>query len=246
MTNCVKRTTKRYTDRPSPPYPANECCGKKKRGNDGRMWLSKKYERGICRWVKSTSKARKSRIRKSQGGPKGGRNYYVHDNGGRPFMVKVKKRTVWVYKLSNSDTDGYSDRDFESPKNYQDLVKKFNVKKTFIGKGLTSPKSELGNTILLELAGGKYVWIGSSIYEFKPKDKIVKYFSQVGSSDVPYPVALGEENAYFMIEDKYVPRDAFPEDVDWYSKAYPIFYGIDRPAPKKYKIRKKVIQKRKW
>jgi hypothetical protein len=161
-------------------------------------------------------------------------------------MVKVKKQTVWVYKLSNTDTDGYSDRDFESPKNYQDLVEKFNVKKTFIGKDRSSPKFGLGNTILLELAGGKYVWIGSSIYEFKPKDKIVKYFSQIGSSDVPYPVALGEENAYFMIEDKYVPRDAFPEDVDWYSKAYPIFYGFDRPAPKKYKIKKKVIQKRKW
>ncbi len=209
-------------------------------------------KKGGPTWQKIHNKSPKRRRSRAKGDPnyyvhdKGRHNYYVHDNGGRPFMVRVKKQSVWVYKLSNRDTDGYSDRDFESPENYQELVKKFNVKKTFIGKGLTWPKSELGNTILLELAGGKYVWIGSSIYEFKPDDKIVEYFSQVGPNDVPYPVALGQENAYFMIENKYVPRDAFPEDVDWYSKAYGIFYGFDEPAPKNYKIKKKVIQKRQW
>jgi hypothetical protein len=38
--------------RPSPSYPANKFCGKKKRGNDGNMYLSKPNKNGICRWVK--------------------------------------------------------------------------------------------------------------------------------------------------------------------------------------------------
>lgn len=48
---CKKQTTKKYATRPSPPYPANECCNKRKRGNDGRMWVSKAASNGICRWV---------------------------------------------------------------------------------------------------------------------------------------------------------------------------------------------------
>ena len=43
----VKKTLK---GRPSPPFHANEYCGKKKRGNDGRMYLSRKNKNGICSW----------------------------------------------------------------------------------------------------------------------------------------------------------------------------------------------------
>lgn len=47
-----KRTTKKYTSRPSPPYSANKYCGKRKKGNDGKWYISKKDISGICRWVK--------------------------------------------------------------------------------------------------------------------------------------------------------------------------------------------------
>lgn len=46
-----KKTTK-YANRPSPPYPANDYCGKNKRGNDKNMYTSKKNKNGVCRWVK--------------------------------------------------------------------------------------------------------------------------------------------------------------------------------------------------
>ena len=42
----------RYKNRPSPPYPANDWCGKNKKGNDGNMYISKKNKNGVCRWVK--------------------------------------------------------------------------------------------------------------------------------------------------------------------------------------------------
>ena len=49
---CVRQTKKKYTSRSSPPYPAQECPYKKKKGNDGRMYLSKPNDiNGIFRWV---------------------------------------------------------------------------------------------------------------------------------------------------------------------------------------------------
>ena len=38
--NCVKLTDKKYTERPSPPYSANECERQIKKGNDGNKWIS--------------------------------------------------------------------------------------------------------------------------------------------------------------------------------------------------------------
>jgi hypothetical protein len=48
-----KLSVKKYRERPSPPYPANDFCGKRKKGNDGLFYISKPNKNGICRWVKS-------------------------------------------------------------------------------------------------------------------------------------------------------------------------------------------------
>lgn len=50
-TKKLKNKTRR-NNRPSPPYPANEYCGKSKKGNDGNMYISTKNKIGICRWIK--------------------------------------------------------------------------------------------------------------------------------------------------------------------------------------------------
>lgn len=46
-----RQYTKHYTERPSPPFPANMNCGKTKIGNDGRYWTSVAASNGVCRWV---------------------------------------------------------------------------------------------------------------------------------------------------------------------------------------------------
>jgi hypothetical protein len=49
---CVRQTRKKYTIRSSPPYPAMECPGKKKKGNDGKTYRSTTVgDTGIYRWV---------------------------------------------------------------------------------------------------------------------------------------------------------------------------------------------------
>lgn len=49
-TKCVKQNSKK--SRPSPPYSANQCCGKTLTGNDGQKYKSKPNVSGICTWIK--------------------------------------------------------------------------------------------------------------------------------------------------------------------------------------------------
>jgi hypothetical protein len=51
-TRCVMQITKKYLSRPSPPYPANKCCGKTMTGNDGAKYTAKPSVSGICSWKK--------------------------------------------------------------------------------------------------------------------------------------------------------------------------------------------------
>lgn len=44
------RFRKKYRERPSPPYPANDHCGMKKLGNDGHYWYSVPNKNGVCSW----------------------------------------------------------------------------------------------------------------------------------------------------------------------------------------------------
>jgi len=53
--SCVKQDTKKYTERPSPPFPANECCGEVKVGNDGKLYRSvRRGKRSDCAWVRDS------------------------------------------------------------------------------------------------------------------------------------------------------------------------------------------------
>ena len=50
--SCTKQKTTKYTTRPSPPYPANQCPpGSVRKGNNGKMFKSTPNVKGICRWV---------------------------------------------------------------------------------------------------------------------------------------------------------------------------------------------------
>ena len=49
---CIMQTTKKYLSRPSPPYPANKCCGKTMTGNDGAKYIAMPSVSGICAWKK--------------------------------------------------------------------------------------------------------------------------------------------------------------------------------------------------
>ena len=245
--------------------------GSKKRGNDGNMWVITMTKGGIKRWrrhqptrrhrARSRSRSKTRRIRRSRLGKKG-TSYLVHDNGGRPFKVVISGKRVSIYEQPRGE-------DFAKPEGYTRLIKTYpHTKKIFVGKDKKLGKFADGNSVLVQLSANRYLYIGSWIYEFSTRhDHIVAYFSQVGNSDVPYPVALGEKNVYFMLQPTagtrplrvgkhkvsrragVVPRDAFPPGTDW-EDAYTLFYESDETPPpralakKFYKV--KLIQKRRW
>ena len=141
-----------------------------------------------------------------------GKFYDVIDNGRRPYRVYIDGSTVSIYKDPSYDI----------------LIKKISVKKVYLGKGKSSA---VGNSILLHVSGNKYVYIGHEIYEFQLEDTVDFYFSLIGNSDVPYPVLLGTEYVYFMLDRCYVPRTAFSPSMkksDW-EDAYQRFYGWRNP-----------------
>ena len=49
---CTRQSIKKYSDRPSPPFPANECCNQEMTGNDGNRYVSRADKNGRCSWKK--------------------------------------------------------------------------------------------------------------------------------------------------------------------------------------------------
>jgi tRNA1(Val) A37 N6-methylase TrmN6/GNAT superfamily N-acetyltransferase len=104
--SCKEKNTKKYRNRPSPPFSAQDCKGLTKKGKDG-TYVSKADKRGIYKWIKVSMTLKKK-----------GKSYDIHDNGERPFRVTIDKETVSIYKCA-------SDK----------LIKTVKAKKVYIGKG---------------------------------------------------------------------------------------------------------------
>ena len=49
---CVRQFTKKYMERSSPAFPANQCRGSVKMGNDGHAYESTRNSNGIYTWKK--------------------------------------------------------------------------------------------------------------------------------------------------------------------------------------------------
>ena len=54
--SCVRQTTKRYTSRPSPPYPATACCLAGEFVKEGKQWTTKDGRSSNLYYAKQDSK----------------------------------------------------------------------------------------------------------------------------------------------------------------------------------------------
>ena len=48
---CEKSTLTKYEKRPSPPFPANDCQGQKKKGNNGKFYQSVPDKNNVYKWI---------------------------------------------------------------------------------------------------------------------------------------------------------------------------------------------------
>lgn len=254
---------------------------------NGKVWKRKRKTRKSTRCKSTTKRSRKSTTkhvrRPSQLVIKSnvpdiplnknlkGKIYITHDNGGRPFLVEHDNHRVAIYmkskQFNNLDSE---EQDTLMNKNmkqlYTDKIKEYtNVTKFFIGRDYSGYNMH-GNSVLFELPGNRYVHVGIEVYEFTTDGPVEAYHSYMGNNDVPYPVTLTKDFAYFMLDHVYVPRSEFPKGINW-NDAYSAFYGHDYwPAdpeakkkkgklyipPKEPKLTKKrfphmkLIKKRDW
>ena len=129
--------------------------------------------------------------------------YFILDNGGWPFLLYHNSVSVYVYARDDNtyvpealwgETKEAERRGF-----YQVLVKRWNA--VDVMPGIGERKSDTGNSVLFKQKGGRYVYVGSEIFEFQIEDNsdpITEFYSVVESSGVAYPVALSKRRAYLL------------------------------------------------
>lgn len=110
------------------------------------------------------------------------------------------------------------------------LIMSINALKVFVGKSIKNQMTTFcggygpefdGNSILLEVEVNKYIYTGSSIFEFITHDEIVTFISNVGINDVPYPYAIDCNDTYYLLEEKVVAHYIHPP---FESDPYRIYY----------------------
>tara|TARA_B100000287_G_scaffold404363_1_gene426969 strand:+ start:22599 stop:23171 length:573 start_codon:yes stop_codon:yes gene_type:complete len=182
------------------------------------------------------------------------RSYLTHDNGDRRFLVKIDSanKTASIYKKDKKDIEQLNKEwkekgiTIQKPKFFSKFVKTYKYQQVFIGRdGLKKPAYP-GNSILLRIGNLRYVYIGEEVREFSTDERITKYHSPVGNSDVPYPTADGPTKTYFMLDMKYVPNDKIKKIER--KDAYQYYYGHkgDEPLEKYARRMKKIKVIEKW
>lgn len=177
------------------------------------------------------------KYRKIKSEMKGYKHYFIHDNGGRPFLVYVNKTltSVRIYKTSKDYYVKYDIEDDILIWSFIELVKEYKkIVKVFIGESPYNSVTSFsggsgaefkGNSILLQLSKQMYVYIGSEIYKFRSRDQIKQFISPVGNNDVPYPYALGTNFCYFFIYATKIAFSPFMKSDEFNDHAYSYYYN---------------------
>ena len=157
----------------------------------------------------------------------------THYNGDRIFLVYYDSNNAYVYRKDPNIRHRAYDKD---PKIFSVLVKSYeNVDYIWIPDSYSNetkyePKEfGHGNSVLINISEekNKYAYIGGEVYEFTTSDDdfIEEYYSDIGRNDIPYPVAVGQKYAYFMMDHSYIPKTMFKPNIVWHD-AYMEYYGF--------------------
>jgi len=166
----------------------------------------------------------------------GYKKYYPYYNGWKPYLVCIKDFNVKIYKKSNNIINSEKNCEFKKSDYYNDFLIEYEIENIFLGISPNSKYSDdganKGNSILLYLGIDKYVFIGYGIFEFTIKDKINSFFSLMSGNQVNYPVAIGSENIYFMLDKKFISNVYFKDiNNNDLGIAYMYYYGLEGNEP---------------
>jgi hypothetical protein len=160
--------------------------------------------------------------------------YLVHDNGGRPFCVKVTADSVNIFK--------------EEDLAYTKLVLNIpTYEEVYYGTDPTGICDN--NSILIRINPNLYVWCGYKLLQFKTKDMIESFITRMGNNDVPYPYAIGTDRTYLLLEEVFINNTSkVGDNSDPYQQYYGFLPGYDKRQNEDLykKMRPKTIHKRIW
>lgn len=60
---CDRQSSKKYATRAGPPYKAQKCRHRIKKGNNSKMYKSKKSNDGVFRWIRVDSKKSSNKLK---------------------------------------------------------------------------------------------------------------------------------------------------------------------------------------
>lgn len=149
-----------------------------------------------------------------------GEKYYIHDNGGRPFLINIgRDNVISVYKITYTGEGNYR---FREGNYFRRVMRLSTYKKLFIGKDDRYPHCD-GHVILINTTDNKYIFIGSEIEEFVAREPINQFLTYVGNNDVPYSWAISDNYTYLIQEHVFLNNTDIPESkrlVDAYKYYY--------------------------
>lgn len=179
--------------------------------------------------------------------------YLTHDNGGSAFVVDVDlkaKEAIVGEIIVYDDDDAVHERVMRGKKSIR-----IPYHRIFIGdKGLDAKYNKCcyhpnhkGNSFLIERRPGVYIHVGMEAFRFQTRggERILKYYSPVGNSDVPYPYAIGERYTYFLLDHVTLPnhllnlkKDAYHQLYDLQANSKAQGLGTRHPMEKKFRVAK--------
>jgi hypothetical protein len=140
--------------------------------------------------------------------------YFTHDNGGRPYLVRVdpvgQRATV-----RRNLAPGKSSRDFaRHVVTYDKLVKRIDYTRFWNGYAPFNYGIDydvaIGNTLLFETereGRRRYILVAGVVYAFELPDghpPLAYFCAPIGNNDVPYPYGWSERYAYFLTTDSLI------------------------------------------
>lgn len=119
------------------------------------------------------------------------------------YTTKYKESTYYKVDINNSEHKVYI---YKNHSGTWKPLYKIDYITVYLGRG--NKKSEDGNTLVIQRSTSKYWFIGKCIYEWalESGDKIVKFMSPVGKTNISYPYIVGEKYTYLMGEAVYGPN----------------------------------------
>lgn len=172
---------------------------------------------------------------------------FVHWNGSRPFCVVSLPDSISIFMREKqpNQSETYT-------KHIKTIYKPIKVwfGDEFDAVEVNGFGDERGSTVLIQTSPNEYIFVGRKTYSFRCEEQIEDFYSAIGNSDVPYPVALTKNDALFMLEDggkvkglyPKIPRSRFPHlktRAHWhdsYSDFYSLYHPWSNPTKKGKKL----------